>query len=196
METPDIACSAWGSLGRHRERRPEEVSCQVLSTKFSRTGAGTREWRVSLLEHCQAPSADGSSSDRAFPRGRRPRERHLSGAVPRFVRVWGRSSVGRAPALQAGRQGFETPRLHGRSDRGSGEPRDVCGFTTAHTSENRRRKPGGKVACAPGGSSPPPTAWKCGFESRPLWKRRGGVIGSTPGVAVPGVPRPGPISGL
>ena len=32
------------------------------------------------------------------------------------ARFWGYSSVGRAPALQAGGQGFESPYLHGRSN--------------------------------------------------------------------------------
>ncbi len=32
---------------------------------------------------------------------------------------WGYSSVGRAPALQAGGQGFESLYLHGRGDPGS-----------------------------------------------------------------------------
>jgi hypothetical protein len=33
-------------------------------------------------------------------------------APTRSASSWGRSSVGRAPALQAGGQGFESPRLH------------------------------------------------------------------------------------
>ena len=32
------------------------------------------------------------------------------------ARFWGYSSVGRAPALQAGGQGFESPYLHGSSN--------------------------------------------------------------------------------
>ena len=33
------------------------------------------------------------------------------------ARLWGCSSVGRAPALQAGGQGFESPHLHGDRER-------------------------------------------------------------------------------
>ena len=32
------------------------------------------------------------------------------------ARLWGCSSVGRAPALQAGGQGFESPHLHGDNE--------------------------------------------------------------------------------
>ena len=36
--------------------------------------------------------------------------------------AWGCSSVGRAPALQAGSQGFESPHLHQRTGNRTGKP--------------------------------------------------------------------------
>ena len=43
-----------------------------------------------------------------------PKSRHHGSALSSFEGIpsWGRSSAGRAPALQAGGQEFDSPRLH------------------------------------------------------------------------------------
>ena len=50
------------------------------------------------------------------------------------IRLWGRSSVGRAPALQAGGQEFESLRLHSRE-----QPAEACTLKTPYRSEMGKR---------------------------------------------------------